>query len=271
VLGIDRSGVLAHPEAPVGDGQVGLYRKLVGRRATGEPMAYIRSVKEFHGLAFTVDPRVLIPRPDTELLVDLAEQSVRDALTKVPPPLGSPPLQIWDVGTGSGAIAVSLAVSLRRRGLLDVVRMLASDSSRDALAVALDNAVAHGVADRVELRVGDLLAVDDPPARVDLLLANLPYIPSDVVPMLAVAARFEPSFALDGGPDGLGPISRLLASVSSVVCPGGRLLLEIGSDQAIALRELSGRLLPGWPATVHQDLGSRPRVLQLDRPHGVPA
>jgi release factor glutamine methyltransferase len=198
--------------------------------------------------------------------VELAEDRVREVLTGAPRAVDAPPLRIWDVGTGSGAIAVALAVGLRKRRYLDEVRLTASDLSRDALAVAVENAVAHGVADRIELLVGDLLDIEPSPTPMDLLLANLPYIPSLVVPTLPVAASFEPVAALDGGPDGLDLIRRLLAGVPGALAARGQVLLEIGSDQVDIAKSAVHDALPGWSYVVHDDLGGQPRVLQVDPP-----
>jgi release factor glutamine methyltransferase len=266
VLGIDRTGVLAHPEAPVGTGQAVLFEAALARRETGEPVAYIRGFKEFHGLAFTVDQRALIPRPETELLVELATSWVRDVLSSAPRPANAPPLRIWDVGTGSGAIAISIAVALRKRGYAGTFRVLASDASGDALALAVDNAVGHGVADFVDFAEGDLLAAEpSPEARTDLLVANLPYIPSKDVERLPVAASFEPRAALDGGPDGLDEIRRLLPGLPEALSGAGVALLEIGADQGEAVIEVARTLLPGWATSVIPDLGGSPRVVRLAR------
>ena len=233
VLGVDRTVVIAHSEAPVGTGQAQAFEAALARREAGEPVAYIRGVKEFHGLAFSVDARALIPRPETELLVDLAIDRVREALTSVPRQPGAGAFRVWDVGTGSGAIAVSATMALLRRGYgSDVVRFLASDASADALSLAIENAVGHGVADRIDFARGDLLDVEPaPPATVDLIVANLPYVPSGELPNLPVAASFEPRAALDGGPDGLDVIRRLLAELPRLLAPSGAAVLEIGSDQ----------------------------------------
>ncbi len=209
VLGVERTGVVAHPDAPVSTGQEANFRELLTRRLAGTPVAYIRGFREFHGLAFAIDERVLIPRPETELLVDLAVQRVRAILTGAPRPPGTAPIRVWDVGTGSGAIAVTIAVELRRGRYLDEVRLTASDVSPEALAVAVENAVAHGVADRIELVLADLLDAS-PMMPADVLVANLPYIPSDEVPSLPVDVRAEPVLALDGGLDGLDLVRRLL-------------------------------------------------------------
>jgi len=268
VLGIARTGVLAHPDAMVGDGSASTFRCLIGRRLAGEPVAYLRGIQEFHGLAFSVDARVLIPRPETEQLVDLAFERVRAMLTGAPRPAGAPAIRVWDVATGSGAIAVALAAQLRRRGYLDEVQLIASDVSPDALGVAIENAVAHGVADRMVLVRGDLLDIPDR-APIDLLLANLPYIPSAVVPTLSAEVRMEPILALDGGADGMGPIRRLLAGLEESLRPGGQALLEMGADQADLMRSaVANELSDGWTLVIHRDLADLPRIAELARTQG---
>ncbi|HTC85596.1 MAG TPA: HemK/PrmC family methyltransferase, partial [Candidatus Acidoferrum sp.] len=156
-IGADRTVVLAHGEAPVGDGQRARYEADLDRRATGEPVAYIRGFKEFYGMALATDARALIPRPETELLVELAEKEVLARLTAAPRPVGTQPLRIADVGTGSGTIAVALMSALRRRRSHEEVEILATDTSEEALSLARENAVGHGVADRVRFAEADLL------------------------------------------------------------------------------------------------------------------
>jgi release factor glutamine methyltransferase len=210
----------------------------------GEPVAYIRGLKEFYGLALSADPRALIPRPETELLVDIALARLAEALTRSFRPAGSAPLVCWDVGTGSGAVAVAVAFQCRRRRYGQDVRIVATDASADALALAVENAVVHGVADLIDFGVSDL--VNSPPAAAgdgaDVLLANLPYIPTAVVPDLPVAASFEPVAALDGGSDGLDVIRRLLTDLDTAVRPAGVAVLEIGDGQAEPLRERTPRV-----------------------------
>jgi release factor glutamine methyltransferase len=272
-LGIDRSGLLAHPELPVGPEAADRFADGLRRREAGEPVAYVRGLKEFHGLAFAVDARALIPRPETELLVDLALAEVADRLGRAPRPPGTPPLAIADVGTGCGAIAVALAVALRRRGMLGEVEIVASDASEGAAQLARENAVAHAVGDRVAVVTADLLPPAGRPAgllvvpdRFDLVCANLPYIPSAVVPTLPVAASFEPREALDGGPDGLEVIRRLLEELPGRLDPGGAALLEIGSEQGGALHAAAAEALPGWDVRVEPDLAGHPRVAVLAAP-----
>ena len=266
VLGIDRSGLIAHPQAVMSTGQLERYEAWVVRREAGEPVAYIRGLKEFYGAAISVDSRVLIPRPETETLVELALARITADLTGTPRASDDPYL-VWDVGTGSGAISVAIAGELRRRRYGDAVRFLASDISGDARDVATLNVVAHGLAHLFTFAEGDLVEVAPaPPYPVDLLLANLPYIPAAMVPELPVAARFEPVGALDGGPDGLDLIRRLLPRAPEAVTPGGAVLLEIGADQAEIMAAAAAQALPDWSCTVHPDLSGSPRVAQLDRP-----
>jgi release factor glutamine methyltransferase len=266
VLGVERSALVAHPEALLGQGQVDRFQNLLDRRADGEPVAYIRGLKEFYGAALMVDRRVLIPRPETEALVDLALQHIRTAMTAAPRPPGAGPYLVWDVGTGSAAITVALGRELRRRRYGDAVRFHASDVSAEAMSVATVNVVSHGLADIVTFAQGDLCDALPSPRPVDLLVANLPYIPADVVPGLPVAASFEPRLALDGGADGLALIRRLLPQLPLALAPRGTAFLEIGSEQADAVTGAVAAQLPDWTCRLHPDLGGRPRVAELGRP-----
>jgi release factor glutamine methyltransferase len=263
-IGADRTVVVAHPEAPVGADAAATFHAGVERRAKGEPVAYIRGFKEFYGLAFSTDRRALIPRPETERLVELAITEVMRRLTSAPRPAGSGPLRVADVGTGGGTVVVSLAVACRRRGVHDEIEILATDASPEALDLARENAVGHGVADRVRFVEADLL----PPVvgkPFDLVLANLPYVRSDAVDDLPIAASFEPRSALDGGSDGLEVIGRLLGRLDEILAPGGQALVEIGADQGEAIVELVGRHLPGWSCMVELDLAGHPRVARIQR------
>jgi len=263
-IGADRTAVIAHQEAPVGADAASAYHAALDRRAAGEPVAYIRGIKEFYGLAFTVDARALIPRPETERLVELAEAEVMRRLVAGSRPPGSPPIRIADVGTGSGAVAVALVVGLRRRRADGEVTIVATERSPDALDLARENAVGHAAAERLAFVEADLL----PPvieAPFDIILANLPYVRSDAMAGLPIAASFEPAEALDGGPDGLAVIGRLLERLPDVLAEDGVALLEIGADQGGAIVELAGRLLPDWSCTVEVDLAGLPRVARLER------
>jgi len=264
-LGVERTTLLAHPEASVGPEAERSFAADLARRTAGEPLAYIRGFREFHGLALATDPRGLVPRPETELLVEVAEREIVRRLTGAPRPADSPPLRVADVGTGSGAIAVSLAVLLRRRRIGPQVEILASDDSPAALELARENAVGHGVADRIEFVAADLLPV--PVGRpFELVVANLPYVPSDELDRAPIALSFEPRHALDGGPDGLATIARLLERLPDALVAGGLAVLEIGADQGEAIVRLAAARLPGWPCRVEPDLAGQPRLARLERP-----
>lgn len=260
-LDVDRTAVIAHHDAVVGDGQAERFEDGLRRRLSGEPVAYIRGVREFHGLAFAVDRRALIPRPETEQLVDLAVTEIAGRLTSRPRGPGTAPVRVVDVGTGSGAIAVALAVALRRRGMLGEIDILAVDVSPDALDVARENAVGHGVADAVRFAVADLLPADGA-ARIDVCCANLPYVPTAELAALPGLAT-EPRVALDGGADGLDVVGRLLERLAGVLAPDGVALLEIGGAQRDAAAALALEALPGRDVAVLDDLAGLPRILRV--------
>lgn len=266
-IGVGRTAIVAHVGASVAPDAVARYRAAIDRRATGEPVAYVRGIKEFYGLVFAVDRRALIPRPETERLVELAEAEVRRRL-QAGPPAGEARLHIADVGTGSGAVVVALAVSLARLDALDGVEIVGLDVSDDALALARENAVRHEVAGAIEFARADLLDRGGGPGGgrpFDLLLANLPYVRHDALPNLPIAASFEPALALDGGEDGLAVIERLLAQLPAGLAEGGLALLEIGADQGEAIVTRCEQVLPGWRCTVEADLAGLPRVARISR------
>jgi release factor glutamine methyltransferase len=243
VLGCDRLALYREPRREVAAGEAARFEELVARRAAGEPAAYLTGEKEFMGLTFAVTPAVLIPRPETELLVETAVA----LLEGIAAPVAA------DVGTGSGAVAVSLAA------LLPAVRVFAVDVSAAALAVARENARRHRVADRVVFLEGDLL---EPFAGreefFDLVAANLPYVPSGEMAGLPGPVHYEPALALDGGPDGLALYRRLVPQAARVLRPEGHLLMEIDSGQGTAALSL---LPPAWETNVVQDLAGRDRLV----------
>jgi release factor glutamine methyltransferase len=273
--GVDRATVVAYPEAPIGSDQAARFASALDRRAAGEPVAYIRGLKEFHGLAFGVDRRALIPRPETEAIVDAAIGEVMRRLAERPgeagagPGRGGDPVRVADVGTGSGAIAVALAVALRSRHVTmgRNVTILATDASAEALDLARENAVGHGAADGMRFVEADLLPVVLPAdaSPFDVILANLPYVRTDAIDGLPIAASFEPRSALDGGPDGLDLIRALLGRLPTALTHDGVALLEIGADQGGLAPGAVAALLPGWRATVEPDLAGLPRVLRVER------
>jgi release factor glutamine methyltransferase len=246
-LGTNRAWVLAHPERRLTPKELTRFRDLVGRRLGREPLAYITGHREFFGLDLAVDARVLIPRPETELLVEQALALARR--------LPEPPL-IADVGAGSGAIAVALAVHL------PAARIYALDQSPDPLAVSAQNARRHGVEGRVVCLEGDLL--DPLPETVHIVTANLPYVASEEWESLAPEIRVhEPQAALDGGPGGLEVIRRLLAMAGRHLRPQGAILLEIGAEQGPAARTLAAEHFPQARVDLHQDYAGLDRLLIL--------
>jgi release factor glutamine methyltransferase len=263
-IGVERAGLIAHGEVAVGPGAARVYDDSLVRRERREPLAYIRGFREFHGLAFATDARALIPRPETELLVDAAIAEVVRRLASMPRAAGAPVMRVADVGTGSGAIAISLLAALRRRRMDSEVLVIAVDASGDALQLARENAVGHGVADRVVFVEADLLPhhVDPPYA---LVCANLPYVPTRELPSLAPEIAWEPRQALDGGPDGLDVVRRLLDRLPEVLAIEGVALLEIGSDQGQPIAAEVASRLPGWRCTLTSDLAGLPRLARVER------
>jgi len=255
--GLTRAWLYAHlPDAFPREAE-GTLEELAQRRVAGEPLAYIRGHKEFFGLDFLVDPRVLIPRPETEGLVEAALDWSRLSAD------GSGPFLAADIGTGCGAIAISLAVNLPE------AIVYATDISQDALEVAAANARRHGVEDRVRLRRGDLLT--PLPHPFPLIVANLPYIARSDLPRLArEVATYEPRQALDGGEQGLDVIGRLLQQAPSRLVTGGCLLLELGYGQGQIVMELARAAFPRARLRLLPDLAGVPRVLSVDTAEAVP-
>ena len=244
-LGLNRAAILARPDRPLTPKELTRFRDLVARRTAREPLPYITGHREFFGHDFVVDARVLIPRPETELLVEHALRIAR------PVPR---PLEIADVGAGSGAIAVTLAVHLSH------AIVYALDDSAGALAVTAENARRHNVAERVQCRQGDLLA--PLPGPVKLIAANLPYVAAGEWAELQPELHdYEPYAALVGGPDGLDAIRRLLAVAGSYLHPGGALLLEIGASQGAAVTALARCHFPAADVQLHPDYAGLDRLV----------
>ncbi len=275
-VGADRVTIVAYRDAPVGADALATFEGAVARRVAGEPVAYIRGIKEFHGLAFAVDPRGLIPRPETEALVEAAVAEIMARLARrsgeagTGPGGGGAPIRVADVGTGSGAIAVAVAVELRRRRVTmgRHVTIAATDVSPEALDLARENAVGHAAADGMRFIEADLLppVLPDNGAPLDLIVANLPYVRTDAIAGLPIAASFEPRLALDGGANGLDVIRELLARLPDALAADGVALLEIGADQGDSAPAAVAQALPGWRASVEPDLAGLPRVLRIARP-----
>ena len=229
VLQIPRHRIYAFQEQDLTPDQEGRLAGLVGRRLQREPLAYILGHREFYGVDLLVGAGVMIPRPETEHLV---EQTLILALMR----MEAEELLIAEAGTGSGAISINLAIHL------PMARIYATELHPDALKFASRNIERHNVADRVTLVQGDLLEpVQEAP---DVIVANLPYIPSARIGTLQPEVQWEPREALDGGSDGLGVIRRLLNQAQGVVKSAGVIILEIDPEQVGPLEELAGTTIP---------------------------
>jgi len=239
-LKIDRVQLYIDLEKELTPQQEETFRRLLERRLQGEPAAYITGRREFYGLDFNVSPAVLIPRPESELLVETALTLAKNRPLSI----------IADIGTGSGAIAVSLALELAQS------KIYATDISAAALKVALANCRKHGVSDRVRLLEGNLL--EPLPEPVDLIVANLPYIrKSELNP------QCEPPLALDGGADGTESIEQLCRQAGGKLKSGGSLLLEIGQGQREAVTAILHNIFPGGKVEVFPDLAGIDRAVLL--------
>lgn len=247
-LGLSRAHLFVRLHDPLPPAEENRYKDLLARRRAHVPAAYLTGCRDFYGLDFAVGPGVLIPRPETEHVVEEALRLGRDLLRQ------QDRVTLVDVGTGSGAIALAIARHL------PTLRILATDISPGALAQADFNAKRLRLAGRVSFLCGDLL--DPLHEPVDLITANLPYIPSEVIGTLQPEVRdHEPRLALDGGPDGLRAIARLLSRATHHLRDGrGAIILEIGHDQAAALRCLTAELLPGCDVRLLSDLAGIERV-----------
>ena len=224
--------------------QEGAFWRLVKRRLNGEPTAYITGHREFYGFDFYVAPGVLVPRPESELLVEKALNLAHHRNIST----------IAEIGTGCGAIAISLALNLPE------AKIYATDISAPALKVALFNCQKHGVANRICLLQGDML--DPLPEPVDLIVANLPYVRESELPPTGPVS-FEPILALNGGPEGLEKIHRLCQQAGSKLSPQGCLLLEIGQGQGKAVTSSLYSLFPSARIEVASDLSGIERVVSL--------
>ena len=239
-LGLKRMELYLQFDRPLTESERAPLRDLVKRRGAREPLQHVLGTAEFHGRTFACDKRALVPRPETEQLVELALEMAKD----------KPAVTILDIGTGSGVIALTIALELPSATLH------ATDLSSDALALGAENATRHALTDRIVFHQADLLPPDD--ARFDLIIANLPYIPAEEIASLSPEVRHDPASALDGGTDGLDLIRRLIETAPDRLAPGGALLLEIGLGQADAVNTLLS-------ARKFRDISVRPDYQNIPR------
>lgn len=249
-LGESRAWLLTHPQENLTKSVFSAFEQEINELERGIPLPYVLGHWEFYGLDFTLTPDTLIPRPETELLVDMALDWLN---------FQAKPCLIADIGTGSGCIAIALAK--HHPG----VSVLATDISHPALKIAYRNAIKHDVGNKVHFMQTDLF----PPiaGRFDLICANLPYIPSQTLQDLEVSGR-EPVLALNGGHKGLDLITSLLAKAPALIVPGGILLLEIESSQGDEVQNLTKRSFPTADISLQPDLSGQDRLVAVQMPEG---
>jgi release factor glutamine methyltransferase len=249
VLQCSRTQLYTAFDKPLADGELAGYRALIKRRLGGEPVAYLLGEHEFWGILLHVDPNVLVPRPDTETVIEVARATREDRAASC---------RVLDLCTGSGAIALALAKEL------PAATVIATDVSAQAVAIAKRNVERSGLGERVEVRHGDLFA---PVAgeTFDLIASNPPYIATSVIDTLSAEVKREPRLALDGGADGLSFYDRICAEAIAHLAPGGALVVEHGFDQADGVHARFARAGFLGVSLVH-DLGKQPRVTWGRRP-----
>lgn len=250
VLQRDRTFIISHPDEQLEPDNLETFRLQIHRRARGEPMQYIIGLQDFFGLEFEVTPDVLIPRPETELLVETALELTisRDRA-----------LKFCDIGTGSGCIAIAI---LRKRSQAQAI---ATDISKQAVKVAQRNAIRHSVSERMSFLLADALTGLREQPTFDLIVSNPPYVASEALAGLQREVReFEPRMALTAGRDGLSIIRRLLTEGYPRLVPGGFMILEIGFDQSAAVEELI-RSTRWKKLDIHKDLQGIPRIVALQK------
>jgi len=253
-LGLARIDLYLRHDQPLNEGELSRFRALVKRRAAREPVAYITGVKEFWGLEMMVGPEVLIPRPETECVVEGILEFIKSRN-------GPEEWRFLDLGTGSGAIALALARSC------PTAWVTALDRSCRALAIADRNRRRHNLQDRVHLLAGDWLApICGPHARFDVIVSNPPYIPSGQIDGLQPEiVIYEPRAALDGGPDGLACVALIIDAAPALLSKGGALFLEIGHDQYPAVRQMAATSGAYRDVACTSDYSGKDRVVCLVR------
>ncbi len=273
ILQQPRTWVLAHPESQLSSEQHETLSQSLSLIGAGVPLPYILGHWEFYGLDFIVSPAVLIPRPETELLIEEAlkwlkhkieprrSQEERNILSSQPSRHcgeSAPNLHVADIGTGSGCIAVTLAK------LIPNLRVTAIDINDEALDIAHTNALKHAVEDRIDFKISDIFAeLEIHPSKFDVICANLPYIPTRTLHSLEVYGR-EPTLALDGGPDGLNIVRRLLEDAPQYLAPAGLLLLEIDASQGISALRLAQEAFPSATVNLLPDLVGHDRLIHVE-------
>jgi release factor glutamine methyltransferase len=252
-LGLNRIDLYLRYDQPLHQEELARFKSFIKRRVDAEPVAYITGEKEFWSMPFTVTPDVLIPRPDTECLVE-------ETLKLLPETGENLPSRVLELGTGSGAIAVSVASERRS------MRMFALDKSVSAIRIARQNAGRHGLANHIHFFCSDWFLSIRSGVFFDIIISNPPYIRRNEIPRLQPEIfRYEPKGALDGGPDGLNALEEIVGRSKAYLVPGGHLLLEIGHDQKASLVEIARNAGGYEPVLFCRDYSGMDRVAKLRR------
>lgn len=263
----DRTWLFAHNDEKLSKQQENLFLKLIDRRAKFEPVAYIVGKKEFYGLDFCVDKNVLIPRPETEIMIDeslkdiVAESVIKNNIT------------IADIGTGSGAIAVSLAKALARKNIIKNSKIYATDISAKALEIAKKNAKKNNCDKNIIFRKGNLLNALSKNTKIDYLLANLPYLninkyrellEKKIIPVYRLETEYEPKKALIAGSEGLKCFIELFHQSPEYLAKNAKIYLESDPRQVSAIKKLAKKYLPKHKITVIKDLRGLNRITKIE-------
>jgi len=244
-LGKDKTWILAHPEDELESNQISSLQKQIEKARQGEPIPYLIGHWEFYALDFIISPDVLIPRPETEMIIDLALGWIKQNET---------PSKILDMGTGSGCIGITIALHAKNSSIIG------ADSSEKAIEISQQNAEKFHVENQIQFQLSNLFSRIT--GKFDMICANLPYIPTPELSSLPVA-KFEPVAALDGGKDGLGVISAFLQEGGKYLNHPGMILCEYGISQADQVRKMAENHFPGSICLAHNDLQGIPRFLSI--------
>ena len=259
------SYIISHSQEPITNSNYQKFRRFIRRRLKGEPVAYITGSKEFYGYKFKVNKNVLIPRPETELIVENALHFLEFRIKNTEYSLNRN-IKVIDIGTGSGCIIISLLKNYQKF-IFDnspfIIQACATDNSRKALSIAKQNAKILEVYDQIKFYHSDLLQNNKIPRDLDIIIANLPYIPRKAVNIDKTSLSFEPNSALYGGEKGYEDIIRLLEQIKELSIKPNLILIEIFEDYALELKEMSSIIFPEYKSEIIKDLAGLNRILKI--------
>jgi release factor glutamine methyltransferase len=260
VLNLRRIDLYLRHDQPLTEDELGRFKSLIQRRVRREPVAYITGLKDFWSLELVVTPHTLIPRPETECLIESGLSCISESLS---PEQSQRKLKILDLGTGTGAVV--LAMASERPGHI----FIAVDKSIEALKTAVLNAEKHGLENQVHFLAGDWLSAFRAEPMFDMILSNPPYIPTQTIPLLQPEIfQYEPRQALDGGLDGLDCLGRISTSALMFLKPGGYLIMEMGHDQKAGMEKIAAEVGGYDSVAFFKDYGGNHRVVKMHKATG---